>query len=262
MRIFYELPYTVIIEIVWTFYLKSLPTKFQKYLKHISWVISGTSSPKLSCNARHPSRNISCNHRHHLLQPSWRRIFLHRITKKLGSTATSTVIRRLLPLTNYISGAENETQRALCGPTNGNIEMTSPSAAAMLTMVAAATIVRFPPVYMPLQKRFLFHFYIFQTILNTLFEEKMFDDETFSWSDIYAIYVTPAACMSPQQWGRGKMADIPQMTFSNDEYINTLAPISLKRILVCAVNNRSSVVSLMASHRIGRSASHYRKQCW
>ena len=30
---------------------------------------------KLSCNPRHPSRNISCNHRHHLLQPSWRRIF-------------------------------------------------------------------------------------------------------------------------------------------------------------------------------------------
>ena len=49
--------------------------KFQKYLKHISWVISGTSSSKLSCNPRHPSRNISCNHRHHLLQPSWRRIF-------------------------------------------------------------------------------------------------------------------------------------------------------------------------------------------
>ena len=75
MRIFYELRYTVIIEIVWTFYLKSKPAKFQKCLKHISWVISGTSSSRLSCNPRHPSRNISCNHRHHLLQPSWRRIF-------------------------------------------------------------------------------------------------------------------------------------------------------------------------------------------
>ena len=75
MRIFYELRYTVIIEIVWTFYLKSVPGKFQKYLKHISWVISGASSSKLSCHLRHPSRNISCNHRHHLLQPSWRRIF-------------------------------------------------------------------------------------------------------------------------------------------------------------------------------------------
>ena len=76
MRIYYELRYTVIIEIVWTFYLKSVPAKFQKYLKHISWVISGTSSSKpSSCNPRHPSRNISCNHRHHLLQPSWRRIF-------------------------------------------------------------------------------------------------------------------------------------------------------------------------------------------
>ena len=60
---------------------------------------------------------------------------------------TSTVVTRLLPLTNYISGAENETQQAFLGHTNGNIEMRSPSAAAMLTMVAAATIVRFPPVY-------------------------------------------------------------------------------------------------------------------
>ena len=75
MRIFYELLCTVIIDIVWTFYLKSVPAKFRKYLKHISWVISGTSSSKQSCNPRHTSRNISCNHRHHLLQPSWRRIF-------------------------------------------------------------------------------------------------------------------------------------------------------------------------------------------
>ena len=75
MRIFYELRYTVIIEIVWIFYLKSIPAKFKNYSNHISWVISGTSSSKLSCSPRHPSRNISCNHRHHLLQPSWRRIF-------------------------------------------------------------------------------------------------------------------------------------------------------------------------------------------
>ena len=54
---------------------KSVPAKFQKYLKHISWVASGTSLSKLSCNPRHPSWNISCNHRHHLLQPSWWRIF-------------------------------------------------------------------------------------------------------------------------------------------------------------------------------------------
>ena len=74
MQIFYELRYTVIIEIVWTLYLKSVPAKFKKYLKHIFLVISGTSSSKLSCNSRHPSRNISCNHRHHLLQPSWQRI--------------------------------------------------------------------------------------------------------------------------------------------------------------------------------------------
>ena len=56
------------------------------------------------------------------------------------------MITKLLPLTNYISGTENEIQRALLGHTNGNIEMRSPSAAAMLTMVAAATIVRFPPL--------------------------------------------------------------------------------------------------------------------
>ena len=82
---------------------------------------------------------ICCNHRDG-------EYFQHRITRKLGSTATSTLITRLLPLTNCISGAENETQRALLGHTNGNIEMRSPLAAAMLTMVAAATIVRFPPV--------------------------------------------------------------------------------------------------------------------
>ena len=58
------------------------------------------------------------------------------------------MITRLIPLTNYIPGAENETQRALLGHTNGNMEMCSPSAAAMLTMVAAATIVRFAPVHM------------------------------------------------------------------------------------------------------------------
>ena len=75
MWIFYELRYTVIIEIVWSFYLQNVPAKFQKYLKHISWVISRTSSSKLSCNPRRPSRIISCNHRHPFLQPSWRRIF-------------------------------------------------------------------------------------------------------------------------------------------------------------------------------------------
>ena len=74
MRIFYGLRYTIF-ELVRTLYLRGVPVKFQKYLKHISWVISGTSSPNLACHPRHPSWNISCNHRHHLLQPSWRRIF-------------------------------------------------------------------------------------------------------------------------------------------------------------------------------------------
>ena len=70
MRIFHELRYTVIIGIVWIFYLKSVPAKFQKYSNHISWVISGTSSLKLSCNPRHPPGTsvativtICCNHR-------------------------------------------------------------------------------------------------------------------------------------------------------------------------------------------------------
>ena len=84
MRVFFELRYTVIIKLVRTFYLKNVPAKFQKYLKHISWVISGTSSSKLSCNPRHRSRNISCNHRHHLLQPSWRRIFSSSNNQKTG----------------------------------------------------------------------------------------------------------------------------------------------------------------------------------
>ena len=74
MGIFYELRY-IIIDLVQTFYLKGVLAKFQKCLKHISGVIGETSSAKLSCNPRLPSRNIRCNHRHHLLQPSWRRIF-------------------------------------------------------------------------------------------------------------------------------------------------------------------------------------------
>ena len=79
---------------------------------------------------------ICCNHRDG-------EYFLHRISGKLGSTAASTVITSLLPLTNYTSGTENETQRALLGHTNGNIKMRSPSAAVMLTMVAAATMETF-----------------------------------------------------------------------------------------------------------------------
>ena len=55
------------------------------------------------------------------------------------------MITRLHRLTDYIVGAENETQRALLGHTNGNIEMRSPSAAAMLTMVAAANHRAVPP---------------------------------------------------------------------------------------------------------------------
>ena len=124
MRIFNELRYTVIVEIVWTFYLKSVPAKFQKYSTHISWVISGSSSSNCRATLVIPSGtsvaiivSICCNHRDG-------EYFLHWITRKLGSTAASTVITRLLHLTNYISGAENETLRALLGHTKGNIKCT------------------------------------------------------------------------------------------------------------------------------------------
>ena len=164
MRIFHELRYTVIIEIVWTFYLKSVPAKFQKYLNLFLELSAG--QVRQNCRATlvippGPSVativTICCNHRDG-------EYFQHRITRKLGSTATSTLITRLLPLTNYISGAENETQRALLGYTNGNIEMRSPSAAAMLTMVAAATIVRFPPV--------IWHFRCIKSLLKMMVQFK------------------------------------------------------------------------------------------
>ena len=147
MRVFFELRYTVIIKLVRTFYLKNVPAKFQKYLKHKSLELSA-GQVRQNCRATlviAPGTSVAtivticCNHRDG-------EYFLHRITRKLGSTATSTVIAGLLPLMDYISGAENETLRALSGHTNGNIEMRLPSAAAMMTMVAAATIVRFPPV--------------------------------------------------------------------------------------------------------------------
>ena len=87
----YELRYNTI-QLVQTFYLKDVPAKFKKYFKHLSGVISGTSLLKLSCSPSHPSRNISCNHRDS-------KYFLHQITRKQGSTVTSAVIKRLLPLT-------------------------------------------------------------------------------------------------------------------------------------------------------------------
>ena len=151
MRIFCKVRYTII-KLVRTPYLTCVLAKFQKYLKHISWVISGQVRQK--CRATPvllPGTSIAtivticCNHRDG-------EYFLHRITRKLGPTATSTVITRLFSLTDYISGAENETLRALLGHTNCNIEMRSPSAVAMLTMGAAATIVRFPPVIFVLRK--------------------------------------------------------------------------------------------------------------
>ena len=132
MRIFYELWYTVIIEIVWTFYLKSVPAKVKKYLKQIFEL--SAEQVRRNCRATLviPTGTsvativtICCNHRDG-------EYFLHGITRKLGSTATSTVIKRFLPFLSYISGAEYGTQRALLGHTNGNIEMRSLSASAML----------------------------------------------------------------------------------------------------------------------------------
>ena len=151
MWIFYELWCTVIIEIVWTFYLKhvkSVPaTASFKNIQSIFPELSAWQVRQNRCATLVIPPGISvativticCDHRDG-------EYFLHGINKKLGSTATSTVITRLLALKKYISGTENETQQALLGHTNGNIEMRSPSAAAMLTMVAAVTIVRFPTV--------------------------------------------------------------------------------------------------------------------
>ena len=121
MRIFYELWYTVIIEIVWTFYLKSVPAKFKKYLKQIFELSAGQVRQNCRATLVIPTGTsvativtICCNHRDG-------EYFLHGITRKLGSTATSTVIKRFLPLTYYISGAEYGTQRALLGPRGGGV---------------------------------------------------------------------------------------------------------------------------------------------
>ena len=83
---------------------------------------------------------IWCNHRDG-------KYFLDRITRKLGSKMKSTVITRLRPLRYYLSIAVNETLWAILGHTNRNIEMSSPSPAVMVRMVAAAKIVRFLPVH-------------------------------------------------------------------------------------------------------------------
>ena len=146
MRIFYELRYTVIIEIVWTFYLKSVPAKFQKYFKLISWVISGTNSSKLSCNPRHPSRNISCNHRHHLLQPSWRRIFSTSNNQKTRVDSDINIDYKAFSFDKLYIWRRKWDTAGFVRAHQRKIEMRSPSAAAMLTMVTAATIVRFSPV--------------------------------------------------------------------------------------------------------------------
>ena len=129
-------------KIFWNIFLELLVGQVRQNCRATLVILPGTFAATIV--------TICCNHRDG-------EYFLHRITWTLGPTATSTVIRRLLPLTDYISGAENETARALLGHTNGNIEMRSPSAAAMMTMVAAATIVQFPPVYMALSVTHCIH---------------------------------------------------------------------------------------------------------
>ena len=95
MRIFYELRGTVIIETV-TFYLKSISAKFQKYSKHIFLELSA-GHVRQNCRATlviPPGTSVAttvticCNHRDD-------EYFLHRITRKLGPTPTSTMITRL-----------------------------------------------------------------------------------------------------------------------------------------------------------------------
>ena len=113
------------------FTLKSVPVKFQKYSKHHELLAGQVRQNCRATLETFATIVTSCNHRQY---------FLHRISRKLRSTATSTVITRLLPLTNNISGTENETQ--LAGHTD--IEM----------RFAAATIVRFPPVFLSLQIHF------------------------------------------------------------------------------------------------------------
>ena len=122
-----------------TFYLKGVPAKFKNIWNIFLELSAG--QVRQNCNATLvilPGTSVAtivtiwCHH-------CDGEYFLHRITTNLGSTATSMVITMLLHLTDYISGTENETLRALLGPTNWNIEMRSPSGAAMMTMVPAAT---------------------------------------------------------------------------------------------------------------------------
>ena len=129
MRIFYGLRHTII-DLVWTFYLKSVQVS-----KIFGTYFLSYQRDKLAKAGMQPSSSLP----EHQLQPSspydativTAKFFLLQI-KELWSTATKTVFARHLPLTDYISGAENGTQRDLSGHTNGNIEMRSPSATAMI----------------------------------------------------------------------------------------------------------------------------------
>ena len=67
MQVFFELRYAAIIKLVRTFYLKNVPAKFQKYLKHFL----SYQRDKFVKTVVQPWSSLP----EHQLQPSWRRIF-------------------------------------------------------------------------------------------------------------------------------------------------------------------------------------------
>ena len=140
MGIFHELRYTII-ELVRTFYLNGVAAKFKKinlFLELSAWQVLQNRRATLVIPTRTSVATIVTiryNHRDG-------EYYLYRIFRKLWSTALSTLIKRLLLLTDYISATENETLWVLLGHTNGNIEMRSSSAASMMTMVAWFSPVR------------------------------------------------------------------------------------------------------------------------
>ena len=94
---------------------------------------------------RHNERNGVSNHRRLDCLPS--RLFMRR-SKTTSKLRVTGLCEGNSPVTGEFPAVTGEfpAQKPVTRNTNGTIEMRSPSAAAMLTMVAAATIVRFPPV--------------------------------------------------------------------------------------------------------------------
>ena len=135
MRIFYELRYTVIIEIVWTFYLKSVPAKFKNILNLFLELSAG--QVRQNCRA-----TLAIPPEHQLQPSSTSNNQKTRVDSDINIDYKASSFDKL-----YIWRRKWDTA-GFVRVHQRNIEMHSPSAAAMLTMVAAATIVRFPPVNM------------------------------------------------------------------------------------------------------------------